>query len=93
MGQPLGAKSSLLDVIDHVSNLIGELSGNVLGKDQRSMVQTRLQKRMLDLGSLSPDEYLEHIRRNKSSETDYLISLLTTLCVFLTYGTKWDFLS
>jgi chemotaxis protein methyltransferase CheR len=78
MGQPLGSKSSLLDVIDHVSNLIGELSGNVLGKDQRSMVQTRLQKRMLDLGSLSPDEYLEHIRRNKSSETDYLISLLTT---------------
>jgi chemotaxis protein methyltransferase CheR len=77
MGQPVSALS-LRELINHISELISEVSGNVLGEDQRSMVETRVQKRIMDLGLETPDSYFHFLTQNKSSETEYLVSLLTT---------------
>ncbi|MFN8369270.1 MAG: CheR family methyltransferase [Bacteriovoracaceae bacterium] len=63
---------------DHISQIIEKESGNVLGKNQSSMVINRLKKRLIDLGDLSPDEYFNHLNKNHQSEVSYLISLMTT---------------
>lgn len=63
---------------NYVSELVAKVSGNRFGEKQRHMVESRLKKRMLDLGLDSPEVYLNYIKENQEKETHYLISLLTT---------------
>lgn len=63
---------------EFISDIIQKESGNILDITKQSMVVSRLQKRMLDLGEMSSDEYYEHFQNNKKEETNYLVSLLTT---------------
>lgn len=66
------------NLVQLVSTTIERESGNVLGKDQESMVMNRLQKRMIDLGDLSPIQYDRYLKENHQSEVKTLISMLTT---------------
>jgi chemotaxis protein methyltransferase CheR len=72
--RPLGS----VDVIDEVSRVVTEITGVQLGEQQRAMVQNRLMKRCSELGLASEREYADYFRRNRDSETQALVSLLTT---------------
>lgn len=63
---------------NYVSELVAKVSGNRFGEKQRHMVESRLKKRMLDLGLDSPEVYLSYIKENQDKESHYLVSLLTT---------------
>ncbi|MCO4753267.1 MAG: response regulator [Bacteriovoracaceae bacterium] len=62
----------------YVSEIVAKDSGNVLGDKQQSMVVSRLRKRLLDLGGLTPTQYAKELETNYKKESSYLISLLTT---------------
>lgn len=70
--------NTLDDLCDHISQLIAKESGNLLGQNQRSMVISRIKKRMIDLGNLSPSKYYQYLISHFPSESTYLISILTT---------------
>jgi len=70
--------SSFSDLCEYVSKFIEAKSGNVLGENQRSMVTGRIKKRLIDLGNLTPSEYYQYLQENFTTETDYLVSILTT---------------
>src|SRR5690606_16290306 len=65
-------------LVNHVSELVAKVSGNRFGEKQKHMVETRLKKRMIDMGFEAPDDYLNFVKKNTEKEIDYLISLLTT---------------
>jgi chemotaxis protein methyltransferase CheR len=65
-------------VADYVSKIVVKKSGNILGEKQRSMVVSRLKKRLLDLGGLTPDAYYAYFCEHQQIEVDQLVSLLTT---------------
>lgn len=69
---------TLEQVAGMISTIIAKQSGNVLEENQQSMVISRLKKRMLDLGGLTPSAYYGHFETNRKEETAHLISLLTT---------------
>ena len=71
------AQKQNLSVTDFVSEMVSKLSGIQLGERQQSMVQSRFSKHLSELG-LREDEYLDYFHVNESSETQALISLLTT---------------
>lgn len=70
--------NTLDELCDHISQLIAKESGNLLGQNQKSMVVSRIKKRMIDLGNLSPSDYYKYLMSHFPSESTYLISILTT---------------
>lgn len=70
--------NSDFDVIEEVSSIVSKTTGVQLGAQQRSMVESRLQKRMGELGIRDLNAYHTHLLQNKSSESLALVSLLTT---------------
>lgn len=69
---------SVHEAVKFVSAYISRVAGIQLGERQATMVESRLQKRASDLGMASLGEYLTYIRSNLDSESQPLISLLTT---------------
>ncbi len=67
-----------LDVINEVAQIVTAQAGIQLGEKQRFMVEARLKKRMAKLGHQTDFEYLDYLRANLVTETQALISLLTT---------------
>ena len=65
-------------VVAEASAIVNFKTGIQLGAKQTSMIESRLTKRMMDLGLSDPAQYLAYIRENMASETTILISLLTT---------------
>ena len=65
-------------LIKSVSKIVTDLSGIVLGPKQHHMVEGRLKSRMLKLGINSPQDYYSFLMNNKDSESQALLSLLTT---------------
>ena len=65
-------------LVDKVATMINQISGNKFGEKQASMIESRLKKRMMELGIKTPDEYLRFIVQNAGTETEALVSLLTT---------------
>jgi len=66
------------DVVREVSNIVSNLSGIQLGERQSPMVENRLKTRMLRLGIQTPQEYLKYLKEHLESESQSLLSLLTT---------------
>lgn len=66
------------ELVVKVSDIVGRISGNRLESKQYFMVETRLKKRMIDLGISTPADYTSYLNSNIHSETGRLISLLTT---------------
>ncbi|RYZ77293.1 MAG: response regulator [Proteobacteria bacterium] len=65
-------------LIDEISKLVNSLTGIQLGEKQRSMVSSRVKKRMSTLGLHTDADYSAHLRAHAETETAYLVSLLTT---------------
>ncbi|EQC46556.1 CheR family methyltransferase [Bacteriovorax sp. Seq25_V] len=78
MSTALSQSSEYDKLISRVSAIVAKISGNVLEEKQALMVQTRVKKRMLELGHNSPAEYLVFLEKNLNSESGVLVSLLTT---------------
>ena len=74
----LGEVWTLESLAEYVSEIVAKESGNVLGPAQQSMVASRLRKRLLDMGSISPQEYYNHLSSNYKDESTRLVSMLTT---------------
>lgn len=66
------------DIVDLVSSVVSEITGVQLGERQRTMVQSRLQRRIMDLGLGSEAEYASYFAQHREVETEAMVSLLTT---------------
>lgn len=64
-------------LVRQVSDIIMHLTGVQLGEKQSHMVSSRLHRRLQTL-RLSSAEYIEYFNRNQTSETQELVSLITT---------------
>lgn len=80
MSQALAGTVSqdFLRLIEKVSNVVHKISGNRLGDKQAYMVETRVKKRMMELGLKTPDEYFKYIDQNIDHESYILVGLITT---------------
>lgn len=67
-----------VSVIDKVSTIVHKISGNRLGEKQAYMVETRVKKRMIELGIKEPRDYLKYIDQNFEKESGVLVGLITT---------------
>ena len=65
-------------VVGEVSKIVSEMAGIQLGARQFSMVENRLKSRMVRLGMDSFDEYISFLRAHQETESQALLSLLTT---------------
>lgn len=65
-------------VIDKVSTIVHKISGNRLGEKQAYMVETRVKKRMIELGLKEPRDYLNYIDQHFEKESGVLVGLITT---------------
>jgi chemotaxis protein methyltransferase CheR len=65
-------------LIEKVSNVVHKISGNRLGEKQAYMVETRVKKRMMELGLKTADEYMKYIDQNLDHESYILVGLITT---------------
>jgi chemotaxis protein methyltransferase CheR len=74
----LSSDFSSAEFLQRISEDITRITGVQLGDRQRHMVESRLQKRSMDLGLPTLEEYAEHYQANRNDETQALVSLLTT---------------
>ncbi len=72
----LASKNS--DPVEALAQYASDITGVQLGPKQRIMVETRLRKRMIDLSLKTFDEYFSYFSANAETETQNLISILTT---------------
>lgn len=66
------------DLIQDICLLLKKETGNVLDEKQRPMVESRMKKRMLELGIQDPKAYRQFWAENRTQENRHLIGLLTT---------------
>ena len=71
-------KNVIDSVIDQVAEVVSEMAGIQLGDKQRPMVESRLRSRMLKLKIDSFQDYLKYLNSHLESESQALLSLLTT---------------
>lgn len=64
--------------IDEVCKIVSEMSGIQLGEKQYSMVENRLKTRILKLSLDNFSDYLNYLKKHKESESQALLSLMTT---------------
>jgi chemotaxis protein methyltransferase CheR len=64
--------------VDEVCKIVSEMSGIQLGEKQYSMVENRLKTRILKLSMDTFAEYLDYLKKHKESESQALLSLMTT---------------
>ncbi len=72
------SKATIQKVIADVCKIVSDMSGIQLGEKQVSMVESRLKTRMGRLNITRFDEYLKHLNGNITSESQVLLSLMTT---------------
>lgn len=65
-------------LINKVSGIVHKISGNRLGEKQSYMIETRVKKRMSELGMSSAADYEKYINANLDSESMILVGLITT---------------
>ncbi len=71
-------RESIQHVVNEVSGIVSKMAGIQLGPKQSSMVENRLKTRMLRLGLEEFSDYLDHLKKNQESESQALLSLMTT---------------
>ncbi len=64
--------------VEEIASLIAKITGNILGEKQYPVVESRLRKRISELGLADMHAYMQYLRNNYKEETNYLVSLLTT---------------
>mgnify|MGYP000981088117 CR=1 FL=1 len=87
-------KASSADAADAIARIAGELTGVQFTERHRSMIESRLLKRIRELSLTSLEEYLSYYRSHADTESTKLISLLTTHhTAFFREFTHFDYLS
>jgi chemotaxis protein methyltransferase CheR len=76
--RPTEAPETIQKVVKKVSSVVTDLAGIQLGPTQFSMVESRLRSRMLKLSIQTFEDYLGHLNAHYETETQALLSLLTT---------------
>ncbi|MEQ1723553.1 MAG: CheR family methyltransferase, partial [Pseudobdellovibrio sp.] len=71
-------KVSVDEAVKEVSKIVSGIAGIQLGEKQYSMVESRLKSRMSKLSLNTSDEYLAYLKNHEESETEALLSLMTT---------------
>ena len=66
------------NLIEFFAQVVSLRAGIQLGAAQHSMVESRVRKRLVELGIATLEEYAEYYRENEGEESEELISLLTT---------------
>lgn len=66
------------DLCGHLASEVTRMTGVQLGEKQRALVQTRLNKRVSDLGYRTIEDYQGYYEKNENNEIQHIISLLTT---------------
>ena len=66
------------EVVRQVSAIVHKIAGIQLNADQHHMVQSRVRSRMISLGINSPEQYLLYLNENHQTESEALVSLITT---------------
>lgn len=74
----LAQVTSNQSVLDEVCKIVSEMAGIQLGQRQMPMVENRLKTRLLKLNLDSFEDYLAYLRSHKESESQALLSLMTT---------------
>lgn len=67
-----------LELVQEISKLIHQRTGIQLGEKQVAMVESRLKRRSYEVGLTGLDDYVAFFAANRDTETEALISLLTT---------------
>ncbi len=75
LNKPLQLNS---EFVKEISSIMLQLTGVQFFDKQSGMIQSRLFKRMLELGIREPAAYLKYLKENYDSESKILVSLLTT---------------
>jgi chemotaxis protein methyltransferase CheR len=70
--------SEFIPLVEKVAGIVHKISGNKLGEKQAFMIETRLRKRILELGFKSPFEYISYLDANLQKESGILVGLITT---------------
>lgn len=70
--------SDIQQAIAEASKIVTDMTGIQLGEKQYSMIESRLKSRLIKLSLDSFKDYIVHLKKNLESESQALISLLTT---------------
>ena len=65
-------------LINKVSGIVHKITGIRLGEKQAYMVETRIKKRMTELGIKEASEYIVYIDKNIEKESGILVGFITT---------------
>lgn len=76
--QDFESSTDIGDVVRHVSQIVNKKTGIQLGEKQFGMVESRMLRRMMELGIESPDQYINYLEEHIEEESEELTSLLTT---------------
>ncbi len=68
--------------VEKICEIVSEMAGIQLGEKQFSMVENRLQTRMIFLGFDNHKDYMLHLFKNIETESTALVSLMTTHYTF-----------
>ena len=82
MGAALEKNSDLNDIIHYAIDIVSKASGNVFTEQHHFLIETKIRKRMMDLGIIEASDYLAYLKVHETSENDYFVSELTTHYTF-----------
>lgn len=64
-------------LLEQVIMAVTDRTGNVVGEKQLNMIESRLTKRAMTLGIADEADYIEYFKKNRETEIEDLISILT----------------
>lgn len=64
--------------LDKIASVMSEITGNQFGEKQRSMIESRLKKRAMDLNLPNIETYVQFFWSHQKEESNFLVSVLTT---------------
>ena len=84
---------TFVPVIKAATDIVQKIAGVQFDERQHAMVISRLKRRMSELNIEAPEQYLTYIKANHESESNKLVSLLTTHhTFFFRESEQFDFL-
>lgn len=90
----LGKDEELRFAIEEIASIATKITGVQFSAKNYSMVESRLFRRMKDLGISQIPKYRDYLKSNLSKESDFLISLMTTHhTFFFRESSHFDFLT
>ncbi len=69
---------NLSEIVQYAIEVVSKESGNVFTQQHHFLIETKIRKRMMDLGILDSAEYLHYLKQHENVENEFYISELTT---------------